>query len=356
MVNRIKGLMDISRQIPVDGILISSRENRQYFSKFTGSSGFLLFNENNRFIITDSRYVEQVKKEVPDFFCEIATSSNMINKIYELIRKLNIKKLGFEGHHITYNMYNKMAKTFATTQLISISDSISQLRSIKNDQEVKSIEMASKITQRAFNHGIDLIKPGASERDIAFEIETYIKKNRGDDIAFKPIIASGLNGVMPHAPYTDKAIQTGDLVTIDIGAVFNGYCSDLTRTVVVDKPSSKQLEIYNIVLEAQQAAIQAIEPGKKASDIDAVARNIIEKHGLGKFFGHGLGHGVGLQVHEKPVLSPNSDDILREGMIFTIEPGVYIPGFGGIRIEDMILLRTEGVELLTKQPKHLMVI
>jgi Xaa-Pro aminopeptidase len=356
MTNRLKELMNITKEIPVDGILISSRENRFYFSNFTGSSGFLLFNEKDRFIITDSRYVEQVKKETPDFFCEITTSSNIINRVYELIKKLNINKLGFEGEHVTYNMYSKMAKIFAETQLISISDSINQLKSIKDEEEIINIEKATRITQKAFNYGIELIKPGVSEKDIAFEIETYIRKNGGEGVAFKPIIASGLNGVMPHAPYTDKIIETGDLITIDIGSIYNGYCSDLTRTVVVGKPNGKQLETYDIVLEAQLAAIQAIEPGRKASDIDAVARSIIEKHGLGKFFGHGLGHGVGLQVHERPTISTNSIDILKEGMVFTIEPGVYIPDFGGIRIEDLVVLRPEGVELLTKLPKHLMVI
>lgn len=361
-------ITEIINQEKLDGIIITDGYNIHFLTGYKGHTGCLLVVDNQWYIFTDSRYTEQVTIEAPQCKCiDIGMNgySKSISAVFSTLfvncGKTDIN-IGFENKHISYEQYkafeNEFKKNFEDRiKLVEIGDKINLLRQVKNQDEIRKIARAEKIGDDTFTHIIEFIKPGMTEKEIATEIEYTMKQYGADGLSFDTIVASGPNSSLPHAVPTDRQITDGDFITMDFGCIFEGYCSDMTRTVFVgNSPSAKQKEIYSIVLEAQKSAISNIKPGMKCSDIDACARNIIEKAGYGQYFGHGLGHGVGLFIHEEPRFSRSCDTILEPGMVITVEPGIYLPGEFGVRIEDLVEITKDGCNNLTHSPKEFITI
>ena len=330
-----------------EGYYISSRANIFYYSGFTSEDARLIITKNECILLTDSRYTVQAKEQAENF--EIA---DMADK--GIINKLGIKKLGFEEEYLTVKELAGINK--GDIKVFPAQEAVSKPREVKDEREIKKIHAAEELGDSAFSHILNYIKPGVSEKDIALELEIFMKKNGAEALSFETIAASGKRSAMPHGVASDKLIEPGDFLTLDFGCVLDGYCSDMTRTVAVGKADSRKREIYEIVLAAQKAACEFAGAGKKCSEADMAARRIIIDAGFGKNFGHSLGHSVGIEIHEKPNLSPKSDKILEPGNVVTIEPGIYIEGFGGVRIEDLVVIGEKNTVNLTKSPKELIII
>ncbi|PAB60953.1 M24 family metallopeptidase [Anaeromicrobium sediminis] len=350
---RINNLKNLFNESNLEAALIYKPENRRYFSGFTGTSGYVLITKDKNYFLTDFRYVEQAKNQCRAYDILKFDNNSKGNSLYDIIEKLNVRKIGFESEFITLKEYETLKNKISNTDFIPIDDEIKDLRKIKDSIEVEYIRKAASIADEAFAHICSFIKPGITERDIAIELEFFMKKRGATELSFDSIVASGKRSALPHGVYTDKIIENGDFITLDFGCVYEGYCSDMTRTIVVGKANEKQKEIYNIVLEAQKRALENIRPNVECSKIDKIARDYISEKGYGEYFGHGLGHGVGMEVHESPRLSPVSSDILKPNMVVTDEPGIYVPQFGGVRIEDLVVVTNEGHEVLSKSPKEL---
>lgn len=348
----------------LDAILVSSIPNIVYLTNYSGFSkeereAFLLITKNKQYILTDGRYVQAVKTLIPDFKLIEISSKNPVSKILKKLKsKHKIKKLGFEEHNISFLEHEKLLSHFNDLNHFSLNN----IRSIKTQAEIAAIEKACELGDKAFKHILKYIKLGVSEKDLAFEIEFFIKKN-GADISFRPIVAFGKNSAIPHHVPTNnsKLITHNSIVLLDFGVKLNNYCSDMTRTVFFGKPTNEQKKIYQTVLEAQKLAIEYLQKSylrdgrTDSSEVDRIARDYITSKGY-KTIPHSVGHGIGIEVHEAPYLSPKSKDILKEGMVFSVEPGIYIPGFGGVRIEDLVILEKTGIRLLTHSPKTLIVV
>jgi Xaa-Pro aminopeptidase len=357
---RIKRLRKLRTSITkrgLDALLLSQPGNILYISGFTGSSGWLLISEQNAILATDFRYVEQAKGETPDFEI-IQTKQELRDWLPGLVSDLGWHKLGFEANFISYDSYHKLSEAIKTKQvnleLIPTTGIVEQLRSIKEPEELGFIIKAAELVDIAFEQAKALIRPGITEKEAAWEIEKFLRQEGSEGMPFEIIVASGPNSALPHARTTEKTICSGEPVLIDMGARISGYCSDFSRTLFLGKADKTFQEIYNIVLKAQNTAIERIESGMDASQADRLARSVVEQDGYRDAFGHGLGHGVGLEVHEFPRLGPTSSDSLANGMVFTIEPGIYLAGQGGVRIEDMVVLENGKVRVLTKAKKDLL--
>jgi len=339
-----------------DALLITSRENNRYLSNFTGSDSTLLIRagDDAGYLYCDSRYTEQAKAECPKW--RVIEYKNVVESVAKKIVDLKLKKVGFESRNISYNLYHRYLQAIDNAVLVPIETLVDKLRISKTEKELQLIEQAVKIAETAFDESIPLLKPGVKENEWALLMESKMRSLGSEPLPFDIIVASGQRGAMPHAKAAKAAIKKGDLVTIDFGACYKGYASDTTNTVAVGKPNKEMVEIYQVVLDAHDMAIEAAKPGVELKKIDAVARSYIDKKGFGKYFGHGLGHGVGLAVHEEPHLSPLVEGVLQEGAVVTVEPGIYIPGKGGVRIEDMIYVSADGPELLTTISKELKII
>ncbi|MDY6854276.1 MAG: aminopeptidase P family protein [Thermodesulfobacteriota bacterium] len=335
----------------LDAILISSLDNIRYISGFTGSEGIIMFCRDQSYFLTDSRYTTQAAEQTSGFIVQQYRKKE--SEISELIIRLCFKNVGFEPKHITFEAYNKLSENLQDTRLIPIPKGLESIRSKKEEAEVESIKEAIRIASESYLQAIKKIEFGIEEREVALEIEYLIKRRGGQGIPFDIIVASGKRAALPHGVSSNKRIEKGDLVLIDFGARYQGYCSDETQTLVVGKPTHEQKKIHQIVRDSQQKAFEAIKPGVDVTKVDIAARDYIEKAGFGKYFGHGTGHGVGLAVHEMPHISPLSEGIIEEGMVFTIEPGIYIPRWGGVRLEDMIRVTSFGCERLTYLSKDL---
>ena len=329
-----------------DGALISSKANIFYYSGFTSEDALLYISHKKRMLLTDSRYVIQAKEQAPDF--EVISG-----KWIEALSETEEKVVFIEEDYISAGEKRKLAEALDNKDFVFGGEMISAPRRIKNSEEIKKIGEAERLGDNAFAHILKYIRPGMTEAQVALELEFYMRNRGASSLAFETVCASGVRSAMPHGTATDKKINLGDLLTLDFGCVLDGYCSDMTRTVVVGKAAHKQREIYNIVLKAQLAAIDGIKCGMECAAADKIARDIIDGYGYGKNFGHSLGHSLGLQVHERPNLSPKSEDILEAGNVFSVEPGIYIEGFGGVRIEDVCAITPEGVINLTHSPKEL---
>lgn len=338
----------------VDGILITDLTNLRYLAGFTGSSGFAVITDKHAVFATDFRYQEQVRHEVKGCSIKIEHTER-IKEIKNICDVYNIRKLGFEDHNITYGFHRKLEKNKVT--LKPLTNIIESLRIIKSSVELSYIKAAIKRAEAAFRKLMPFIKAGITERKLALKLEELLKLEGCKILPFEVIVASGFRSALPHAKPTERRIKKGELVVFDWGGEFEGYFSDMTRTILIKGSDiSKQKELYCKVLEAQKRAIESVRPGIKASEVDAAARDYIKQEGYDEFFGHGTGHGVGLAVHEKPVVSWRSKDSIEEDMIFTVEPGIYLPGFGGVRIEDMVIVGNNRAEVLTSLPKKLKII
>lgn len=359
----------------LDAIIITDRYNMNYLSGYMGDAGMLLFMDDKQYVLTDSRYIEIAQKQATGFECIDVKSEGYSKTLYRLIvrclcgqnreyvnaesKKIEPCVIGFEDENISYKQFKAFESVFSDFELRPLSSLIDELRQIKSDEEITKIAKAEDIGDAAFAHIVEWIKPGMTEQEIALELEVAMRKLGATGLSFDTIAASGPNSSMPHAVPTDRRLQAGDFLTMDFGCIYDGYCSDMTRTIFISgrerylEPTEKQMEVYNTVLKAQLEAIKLIKPGARCSDVDACARNIIKDAGYGDYFGHGLGHSVGLFIHEEPRLSPKCDTILEPGMIVTVEPGIYLPGEFGVRIEDLVVVKEDGCRNLTCSPKKL---
>ncbi|RFA32793.1 Xaa-Pro dipeptidase [Virgibacillus dokdonensis] len=335
----------------LDGILISSGINRRYMTGFTGTAGVALISLTDARFITDFRYTNQANEQIADFTV-VEHKQGLNEEIKQQLKIMGIKKLGFEQDHVTYSEYTTFNDTFEV-ELIPVNNMVESLRIFKTNDELAIMKKAAKIADDAFDHIQSYIKPGVREIDISNELEFFMRKQGATSSSFDIIVASGYRSALPHGVASNKKIQSGELVTMDYGALYQGYCSDITRTVAVGEINDQLHSIYHIVLEAQLRGVTAIKPGVTGKEADAATRDYIKENGYGEFFGHSTGHGLGMEVHEAPSLSFKSEKPLEKGMVVTVEPGIYIPEVGGCRIEDDVVLTETGNERLTLAPKEL---
>lgn len=340
----------------LSALLITDLLNVRYITGFTGSAAVALVTPTEVLIFTDSRYFLQAAREAPLFrLVKLEGPRKSAEIIAEAMQALSLQTIGFEST-LPYGRYADLQAAIPDVLFQPVKELVEQLRLVKDDVEIAHIRRAVAITDACFEHVLTVLRPGITERDIAVEIECFVRRQGAERESFESIVASGPLAASPHAHATDKVIQGGELVKMDFGALWGGYAADITRTVAVGSADEKQRSVYAVVLEAQKAAMAAIHPGVSGRDVDAVARAVITEHGYGDYFGHGLGHSLGLHVHDGPGLSPSSPVVLEAGMIMTVEPGIYLPGWGGIRIEDDVLVTETGIEVLTHSPKSFMVL
>ncbi|RDW21952.1 M24 family metallopeptidase [Oceanobacillus chungangensis] len=335
----------------LDAIIIESPINRRYITGFTGTSGVAIVSKADNRFITDFRYTEQATAQAQGY--KIIEHKQGINvEIKAQLNEMNVKRVGFEKDYVTYSQFESYQKEF-DVELIPVSGILEEIRLIKDNDELALLKKAAEIADDAFEHIQSFIKPGVREIEISNELEFFMRKQGATASSFDTIVASGLRSALPHGVASSKEIQSGELVTLDYGAIYEGYCSDITRTVAVGEISNKLRTIYDTVLEANIQGIKGIKPGITGKEADALTRDYITEKGFGQYFGHSTGHGIGLEVHEGPALSSRSDVTLKTGMIVTVEPGIYIAGVGGCRIEDDLVITENGNERLTFSSKEL---
>lgn len=338
--------------------LIMSEENICYFTGFHSSNGYLVVTGEKAVFLTDSRYIEAAKGTIKT--CdEILEIKKISSELCDVIKSLDISELYLESERITVARFNSLKKIFDFLSLNcdgSLDEKICEIRAVKTVEETEKIVKAQRIAEKAFDYILGFISTQKTEKEIALELEYFMLKNGADALSFETIAVAGKNSSKPHGVPGNSKIQNGDFITMDFGAVTDFYHSDMTRTVAVGEVSSKQIEVYETVLEAQLAGLDAVNAGAVCKDVDKAARDIIAEKGYGTYFGHGLGHGVGVEIHEFPSLNPSSDTVLKEGHIVTVEPGIYLPGEFGVRIEDMALVTAEGCRNLTCCEKKLIVL
>lgn len=335
----------------LDAVLISQPDNYRYLSGFTGSAGSLVVARDSAVIGTDSIHFEQAKIEAAGF--EIVPIKSRTEGFAELMRGRDIGRVGFEADNIGFAEWQRLAEEAEKLhiQLVPTQGLVEALRMVKEEEEIPCLVRAAEIANAALEHIAREIRPGMKEREAAWEIEKFLRENGSETIPFEVVVASGPNAALPHARPTERVISPGEPVVIDLGARVNGYSSDLSRTLCLNARGETFTEIYSLVLQAQLAALEGLEAGMTGEQADKLARKVVQQAGYGDAFGHGLGHGVGLAVHEGPRLAPNSTDVLTEQMVFTIEPGIYLPGWGGVRIEDTVMLDKGRVKMLTAAGK-----
>ena len=335
----------------LDALVVSQPENRRYLSGFTGSAGLLLITAELSLLLTDSRYVEQAARQAADFrVVQIANSDS--RQLAALLEECQLKRVAFESGHLTVAHLRRWQDSAPQVDWVSSEGLVESLRMVKQPDELQAIRTAAGLADEAFSHLINNLHPGVTERQVAWELEVYMRTHGASKVAFDLIVAAGSNGAMPHATVSDREIQPGEPIVIDLGAVFDGYHSDMTRTVCLGRPDERFEEIYSVVLAAQQAAEAALRPGLTGQEVDQIARRIIDEAGFSAEFGHGLGHGVGLAIHEGPRLGQTATDVLQPNMVVTVEPGIYLPGWGGVRVEDLVIITAEGCEVLTGASKE----
>ena len=354
---RLSKLREKMNESNLDAVIISGRPNTLYMSGFTGSTSSLMISMDEAWLVVDFRYTIQAQEQVHKGIDVIEHTEGMYATLNEIIMNKKLERIAFEGNSLTYfefeDLKNKLS--FAKS-LVSFEDMVDQLRLIKDSQEIKRINDAVLLGDKIFDHILKCIKPGLKEIEVAAEMEYMMKKLGAKGPSFETIVASGNRSAMCHGTASEGTICQGDAVVLDFGVIYNNYCSDMTRTIFIGEPKNELVKIYDIVKKAQQAALDSLVSGMNGFLADKVARDIISDAGYGKAFGHSLGHGVGIEVHENPRLSTKSKDILVDGMVFTIEPGIYIEGFGGVRIEDMVVLENGLPRIFTTSTKNMIVI
>ena len=338
-------------------VLITSEENRRYFTSFPSTDGYLLVTTDDAVFFTDSRYIEAAEKSVVG--CRALPVTSVADEVKGFLKEKGIRKIYTEKARLTINMGEHFKRVFFPRSVVysqKLEEHIDNIRAVKDADEVVCIKKAQAIAEEAFDHILTFIKPGVTEKQIALELDFYMLSHGAEAVSFETIAVTGAKSSMPHGVPDNTVVKDGDFITLDFGAVYKGYHSDMTRTLGVGSVSEEQKEIYNIVLSAQKAALGVLKSGLSCKEADAAARDIIKNAGYGKNFGHSTGHGVGVEIHEGPALSPNSKKELCAGNVVTVEPGIYLPGKFGVRIEDMALITEDGCENLTATPKELIVL
>jgi len=347
-------IQDIFKRTGAQALFITDPHNMMYISGFRGGEGMVYISPKQQVVITDSRYTEAAGKESSFTVIEENHGHKRTQILRELLAVDGAEIVGYEDKFMRCYEFSRLTNSLPEIQQwLPLDESIDAIRQVKTPEELKLIAKAESIGDAAFSEILKFLKPGVTELETAAELEYQMKLHGAQGFSFNTIAASGIHSSMPHAVPTDKKIENGDFVTMDFGCTYEGYCSDMTRTVVVGKADAKQREIYNIVLEAQMAALGGIHAGLTGAQCDELARSVIRNAGYGDHFGHALGHGVGLYIHEEPRFSPQDSTVMQENMVISVEPGIYVPGFGGVRIEDLIVIKKDGVENLTHSPKNL---
>ena len=351
---RISKLQKRLHNLDVDALLFLDIKNIRYLTGFKGSDGALMISKKHNVLMVDGRYTNQAKREVEK--SEIFEYREKVDGIEAVISEKKIKSVGFESVAMNVITHAKLQEKLKSVVLVPMPDEIDAVRAIKDKTEIAYLRKAANISFKALCIISALLKPGVREKDIAIELDYQMVRNGAEQVSFNTIVASGINSSQPHAQPGMRKIKNGDIVMIDCGAVYRGYHSDETCTFIVGRTDAKQREVYSLVKKAHDVALNTIKAGVSCKDIDRTARSCIEDANLGKYFTHGTGHGIGLDVHEAPRIADKSEKILEAGMVVTIEPGVYIPNRWGIRIEDMVLVKEKGFEVLTKSPKDFMIV
>jgi Xaa-Pro aminopeptidase len=357
-MKRLQKLRASIAETGLDALLVSQPENRRYLSGFTGSAAWLLISEQNAVLATDFRYIRQARAQAPHFEI-IQTKRELRDWLPGLAADSGWRRLGFEADVVSYDSYRKLSEATevekGTLEIVPTTGLVERLRSIKEPEELESIINAVALADSALEQTKASIRPGITEKELAWEIEKLLHQEGSEGVAFEIIVASGPNAALPHARPAERRIRFGEPVLIDMGARVHGYCSDLSRTFFLGEAGKPLGQVYDIVFKAQVAAIEGVQSGMSGAEADGLARSVIEQAGYKENFGHGLGHGVGLAAHELPTLSPASLSSLADGMVFTIEPGIYLPGWGGVRIEDIVVLTNGKVRVLSRASKGLLI-
>lgn len=350
-----KSRLDVVRALmtehQLDAVVVTKYVNLHYFSGFRGDDTTLVITKERALLITDNRYTEQAAQQAP-LFEIVEQKDGLLKKTAECIRKLGVRNAGFEGNAMIYADFAALTKLLDGINF-STAVELDTLRQIKDEEEIGHIRKACKIADIAFEDILNYVQPGMTEVQVAAHLENCMRENGSEGPSFTTIMASGIRGVLPHGIATDKVIKEGEFLTMDYGAISAGYDSDITRTICIGHADEKQRRIYQAVLESQKMALTLIKPGVSGKSVHVAVQENLEKYGLREYFGHGLGHSLGLEIHENPRMSAKRDDTLYENMLITDEPGVYIPGWGGLRIEDTVLVTKNGCEPLTKCSKEL---
>lgn len=355
MRKRVEKLRERMKDENIEAFLITDATNRRYVSGFTGTAGVVLITKDSAQLITDFRYVTQAQEQAP-YFELIRHKGAIWETVVRQCGKLGIQSLAFEEQQLTFAHYRELQRHTDDIDLKPTSNLVENLRLIKDEQELEILQKAAQIADRTYEHILTFLKNGLSEREVSVELEFTMRKLGAASTSFETIVASGQRSALPHGVASHKRIEAGDIVTLDFGALYEGYCSDITRTVIVGEANDKQREIYDIVLTAQTRVVEHLKPGMTGREADAIARDYITEKGYGDYFGHSTGHGLGLNVHEGPTLSYRSETVLQPGMVVTVEPGIYVPKFGGVRIEDDVVITELGCRRLTNSSKQLVIL
>ena len=355
MKERVEGLVSQFQENELDGVLISAPDNRRYLSGFSGSAGYLFITNTNAVLVTDSRYTEQATNQSPDF--DVKQVRGGWGWLTDEMKSSGVKKLGFESQDMSVSAYNSLIEaikgdsSLGDVSMIPAPGLVENQRIIKDKEELSTLQLAIDAADQAMDQVCPLITPGMTEREVAWKMEMAMRGFGADAISFDTIVAAGPNGAMAHHQPSDYVIKQSDPIVIDMGAKVGGYCSDLSRSIAVGEPDETFNKIYDTVLGAQLTAINTVQIGMTGEETDNLSRDVISEAGYGDNFGHSLGHGVGLAIHENPHVGPRSPDVLELNTVFTVEPGIYLSGWGGIRIEDIVILGENGAVPMSKARK-----
>lgn len=336
----------------LDALVVSDGVNRRYLSGFTGSAGTLILSPQAASFAVDSRYYEQVGQQSPDFTLE-KVGYDFVGNLARLLGAANARRVGFEARTLTVADFDTWRKATPDIEWVPTLGLVEELRAIKEPDELAAIAAAVRLTDECFSYVADIARPGMTEKQLGWEIEKFFRERGAQNWVAGPIVASGPNSALPHARPSERPLSLGEPITVDMGCLVDGYHSDLTRTFTLGHADARFEEIYSLVLKAHQTCEDGVRAGMVARAVDALARDVIDAAGYGEAFGHSLGHGVGLAIHEAPWARRTGEDTVSDGMTLTVEPGVYLPGWGGVRIEDTIVIREYGAEVLTRSPKRL---
>ncbi|MDI6870010.1 MAG: Xaa-Pro peptidase family protein [Bacillota bacterium] len=353
---RLRALRRRLAEEKLDAFLVASSPNRAYLSGFTGTSGVLVLTATESLLLTDFRYLEQAKAQAP-LFTVVQVGHDSMAALAETVARLAPERTGFESRSVSVSILRQWEERFGErTTLVPTEGLLEELRLVKDEEEVALLRQAARLADAGFEFLLDFLRPGRTEREVSLELEFFLRRQGADGAGFDFIVASGPRGALPHGVASGRTINRGELVTVDWGCFVGGYTSDITRTVAVGEPPERWREIYEVVRRAQEVGVAAVRPGRTGAEVDSEARAVIAQAGFGEAFGHGLGHGVGREVHEEPRLRETATTVLRPGMVVTVEPGIYLPREGGVRIEDMVLVTEDGGERLTSARRDLVIL